>query len=44
MGDQLFPLSWSEIKKIIIPFPNAFSRLSEFLIYGMYPTSSYKFK
>lgn len=33
---QLFPLSWSEIKNHY-SFSNAFSRLEEFLIYGMYP-------
>lgn len=33
---QLFPLSWSEVKNHYL-FPNAYSRLEEFLIYGMYP-------
>lgn len=33
---QLFPLSWSEIKNHY-SFANAYARLEEFLIYGMYP-------
>ena len=33
---QLFPLSWSEVKNHYL-FPNAYSRLEEFLNYGMYP-------
>ena len=33
---QLFPLSWNEIKSHYT-FANAFARLEEFLIYGMYP-------
>lgn len=33
---QLFPLSWNEIKNHY-SFANAYARLEEFLIYGMYP-------
>lgn len=33
---QLFPLSWSEVKNHY-SFANAYARLEEFLIYGMYP-------
>jgi len=33
---QLFPLSWNEIKNHYT-FANAYERLEEFLIYGMYP-------
>ena len=33
---QLYPLSWREIKNHY-SFANAYSRLEEFLIYGMYP-------
>jgi uncharacterized protein len=33
---QLYPLSWNEIKNHY-SFPNAYARLEEFLIYGMYP-------
>jgi uncharacterized protein len=33
---QLFSLSWSEIKNHY-SFVNAYARLEEFLIYGMYP-------
>ena len=33
---QLYPLSWNEIKDHY-SFANAYSRLEEFLIYGMYP-------
>jgi hypothetical protein len=33
---QLYPLSWTEIKNHYT-FANAYARLEEFLIYGMYP-------
>jgi len=33
---QLFPLSWNEVKNHYT-FANAYARLDEFLIYGMYP-------
>lgn len=33
---QLFPLSWNEVKNHYT-FANAYARLEEFLIYGMYP-------
>lgn len=33
---QLFPISWNELKNHY-GFANAFSRLEEFLIYGLYP-------
>lgn len=43
---QLFPLSWNEVRNHY-SFANAYARLEEFLIYGMYPevvTESHKQK